>query len=389
MVDANTHPDHGKPLDAADREVFAASSTKTVLDVLAACPKHRPTPLHSLPALAGALRVATLHVKDESARLGLGSFKALGGAYAVIRLVLEEAERRLGQKIAPAALRDPDVQAVAKTFTVACATDGNHGRSVAAGARLVGCRANIFVHEGVDQERVDAIANFGATMIRVPGTYDDAVAEAERVSLREGWTIVSDTSWPGYERVAGLVMQGYTAMVAEILDAIPVLPTHVFLQAGVGGFAAAVGACLSVRLGERCPRIVIVEPDRAACLLASHRAGALTKIQHGEPTVMAMLECYEPSLVAWRILSRLADAFMTVTDRQGIEAMKMLAYPRGGDPAIEAGESGGAGLAGLMAIADDERARATIALQPTSRVLLINTEGATAPATYRKLIGSP
>ena len=389
MVDANTHPDHGKPLDAADREVFAASSTKTVLDVLAACPKHRPTPLHSLPALAGALRVATLHVKDESGRLGLGSFKALGGAYAVIRLVVEEAERRLGQKIAPAALRDPDVQAVAKTFTVACATDGNHGRSVAAGARLVGCRANIFVHEGVDQERVDAIANFGATMIRVPGTYDDAVAEAERVSLREGWTIVSDTSWPGYERVAGLVMQGYTAMVAEILDAIPVLPTHVFLQAGVGGFAAAVGACLSVRLGERCPRIVIVEPDRAACLLASHRAGALTKIQHGEPTVMAMLECYEPSLVAWRILSRLADAFMTVTDRQGIEAMKMLAYPRGGDPAIEAGESGGAGLAGLMAIADDERARAAIALQPTSRVLLINTEGATAPATYRKLIGSP
>ncbi len=389
MVEANTHTDYGKPLDAADREVFAVSSTQEVLDFLAACPRHRVTPLHDMPALAGTVGVETLHVKDESGRLGLGSFKALGGAYAVIRLVLEEAGRRLGRKIAPAALRDPEVQAIAKTFTVACATDGNHGRSVAAGARLVGCRANIFVHEGVDQERVDAIAKFGAAIIRVPGTYDDAVAEAERVSLQENWTIVSDTSWPGYERVARLVMQGYTAMVAEILEAIPELPTHVFLQAGVGGFAAAVGAALSVRLGERCPKIVIVEPDRAACLLASHRAGALTKIEHGEPTVMAMLECYEPSMVAWRILSRLADGFMTVTDLQGVAAMKVLAYPRGGDPAIEAGESGGAGLAGLMAVAGDERARAAIGLDRTSRVLLINTEGATAPATYRKLIGSP
>ncbi len=388
MIEANTHPDHGKPLDDADREVFDARQCEQVLRFLAACPKYEATPLHCLPGLAGAAGVAAVHVKDESGRLGLGSFKALGGTYAVIRLVIEEAERQLGRGIAPEELQDPEVRSIAKTITVACATDGNHGRSVAAGARLVGCRAVIFVHEGVDEERVDAIARFGAAMVRVPGTYDDAVAEAERVSLAEKWTVVSDTSWPGYERVAGLVMQGYTAMVAEVLDAIPALPTHVFLQAGVGGFAAAVGACLSVRLGDRCPKIVIVEPDRASCLLESHRAGALTKIQHGEPTVMAMLECYEPSLVAWRILSRLADGFMTVTDEQGIDAMRAFAYPRAGDPAVVAGESGAAGLAGLMAAAQDQRSRRTIGLESSSQVLLFNTEGATAPAVYRKLIGS-
>jgi diaminopropionate ammonia-lyase len=272
-------------------------------------------------------------------------------------------------------------------MTVACATDGNHGRSVAQGAQLVGAEAVIFVHSGVSKERVAAIAKFGAQMIRVEGTYDDSVAEAARVAAEKGWIVVSDTSWPGYERIPGLVMQGYTAMVRETLRQLPETPTHVFVQAGVGGVAAAVAGHLAIEFGDRRPTFTVVEPARAACLFETARAGHPVKIEHGEPTVMAMLECYEPSLVAWRVLSRVADAFMMVEDEDAVAVMNRLARPVGGDPAIVAGESGGAGLAGLIRAAADTRTRSALGLDETSRVFLINTEGATDPERYAELVG--
>jgi diaminopropionate ammonia-lyase len=272
-------------------------------------------------------------------------------------------------------------------MTVACATDGNHGRSVAAGANFVGCKASIFVHDNVNRERVDAIARFGAKLIHVAGNYDDAVAEAERVCHSEGWTIVSDTSWPGYERIPRLVMQGYTAMVAEALTQLPEPPTHVFLQAGVGGFAAAVAANISLTLGTARPKFIIVEPDRAACLFESNRVGKPIKVEASKPTVMAMLECYEPSLLAWGVLSRIADAYMTLQDEDAINVMNQLGRPQDGEVAIIAGESGGAGLAGLIAIMKDAGARTMLGLTSSSRVLLFNTEGATAPGVYRTLTG--
>ena len=214
-------------------------------------------------------------------------------------------------------------------MTVACATDGNHGRSVAQGAELVGCQSVIFVHAGVSERRVAAIARFGARMVQVDGTYDDAVAEAAEVALRNDWTIVSDTSWPGYERIPALVMQGYTALVGETLRALSEPPTHVFVQAGVGGVAAAVAGHLAIVLGDQRPVFVVVEPARAACLMETAKVGRPVKIAHGEPTVMAMLECYEPSLVAWRVLARVADAFMTVDEEDAVAVMNWLARPAG------------------------------------------------------------
>jgi diaminopropionate ammonia-lyase len=276
---------------------------------------------------------------------------------------------------------------MAAAMTVACATDGNHGRSVAQGAQLVGARAAIFVHSGVSDARVAAIARFGAQMIRVAGTYDDSVAEAARVAAKQGWLVVSDTSWPSYERIPGMVMQGYTAMVREALRQLPESPTHVFVQAGVGGVAAAVSGHLSIAFGERRPIFIVVEPSRAACVFETARAGHPVKVEHGEPTVMAMLECYEPSLVAWQVLSRVADAFMTVEDEDAIAAMNRLARPIGADPAIVAGESGGVGLAGLIRAATDTRLRSALKLDETSRVFLINTEGATDPERYAELVG--
>jgi diaminopropionate ammonia-lyase len=383
----NKHPDHNAPMDVTDVGTVSLDARRMVEFYLSRRPNHRPTPLHDLAGLAADLGVRSVHMKDEGHRLDQGSFKALGGSYAVMRLVLEEASHRLGRSVCIDDLNSPDVRGVAAGMTVGCATDGNHGKSVAAGAQLVGTRAAIFVHSGVSDERVAAIAQYGAQMIRVSGTYDDSVAAAKRICGEKGWTLVSDTSWPGYERIPGLVMQGYTAMLAEASRELPVPPTHVFVQAGVGGLAAAVAGYFDFVCGADRPTAIIVEPERAACIFASAQAGRLVKISYGKPTIMAMLECYEPSLVAWRILSRKADAFMTISDEDAALTMRLLATPIGSDPVIVAGESGGAGLAGLIKASASDRHRATLGLNDTSRVFVINTEGATDQGRYLAIVG--
>lgn len=384
----NTHPNHKRALEAVDADVLSVQAAKEVERFLTYRDNHKPTPLRSLAGLSRDLGIGSIHLKDEGHRLGLGSFKALGGSYAVIRLVLEEAGRKLGRTVDISELQSPAVREVARAMTVGCATDGNHGRSVAAGAQLVGAKAAIFVHSGVSDERVAAIARFGAEMIRVEGTYDDSVAEAERVCNENGWIVVSDTSWPGYERIPGLVMQGYTAMLNEAVRELPERPTHVFIQAGVGGLAAAVAGYFDVIYGKDRPRLIVVEPDRAACIYESALAGKPVKVAHGEATIMAMLECYEPSLVAWRVLARTADAFMTIGEEDAAETMRLLAQPKAGDPAVVAGESGGAGLAGLLSVMKDEKLRDQLGLDAQARVFVINTEGATDEARYEKIVGS-
>jgi diaminopropionate ammonia-lyase len=302
-------------------------------------------------------------------------------------LVQEEAARRLGRPVAVHELTSHAVRAVAATMTFACATDGNHGRSVAQGAQLMGAKAVIFVHAGVSAARIEAIARFGAEIVRVEGGYDFSVQEAARVAYGEGWTILSDTSWPGYEYIPGLVSQGYTAMVREILDELSAPPTHVFLQAGVGGFAAAVAGHMAVVLGDARPHVSVVDPARAACLYESARQGRPAKIDDTQSTIMAMLECHEASLIAFRVLERVADGFMTVEEDVAPETMRRLASPVGRDPAIVAGESGGAGLAGLLTVLRDPALAARIGLGPQARVLVINSEGATDPALYEKIVG--
>lgn len=387
MLISNASPSHNQPLDPADAAVLAPTQADKVERFLTFRENHAPTPLRSLPALARELVVESLHVKDESQRLGLGSFKALGGSYAVVTLLLEMASRKLGRSVDISEIHTKAVREIASDLTVGCATDGNHGRSVAAGAKLVGAKAVIFVHAGVTDERIAAIAQLGAEIMRVDGTYDDSVAAANQVCREKGWIVVSDTSWPGYERIPGLVMQGYTAMLNEIVRELRQPPTHVFVQAGVGGLAAAVAGYFDIVYGEDRPTLVVVEPERAACIYQSAIAGKPIKIAHGEPTIMAMLECYEPSLVAWRILSRKADAFMTVTEEGAALAMRRLAQAAESDPAIVAGESGAAGLAGLCRAAKSSPARDTLGLNAASRVLLFNTEGATDQKRYAEIVG--
>ena len=384
----NHSADFGQALDIADIQTLGPKAADEVQRFLDHREDYAPTPLVPLPALAAELGIGAIHIKDEGKRLGLGSFKALGGAYATIRLAVEETARRLGRPVDIAAWRSPEVAKIAAGMTVACATDGNHGRSVAQGAQLVGAQCVIFVHEGVSEARRAAIAGFGARIVRVKGNYDDSVCEASRMAQANGWIVVSDTSWSGYEQVPRLVMQGYTALLRETLAEMPTPPTHVFIQAGVGGIAATVAAHFALVFGDSRPFLTVVDPSNAACLFESAKAGRPVKIAHNFSTVMAMLECHEPSMIAWRILSRAADAFMTVEDDDAIAAMKRLAFPLGDDPAIVAGESGGVGLAALMKVARNSSLREQIGLGPDARIFLINTEGATDPALYKTLIES-
>lgn len=389
QIHINRTPQLGIALQAPDEGYFHPRVVEEVRRFLSHVP-YQSTPLHSLGALAKQIGVKGILVKDEGTRSRLGSFKALGGSHAVIRLVIEEASIRLGRKIEPEQLHDAAVREVASTMTFACATDGNHGRAVAAGATLSGAQCKVFVHSGVSAARAEAIEAEGATVTRTPGNYDDSIAALNAAATDYGWQVVSDTSWPGYEAIPSRVMQGYLVMAEESVrqaQEAGLAPTHVFLQAGVGGYAAAVAAFLTLKLDTNSPRVVVVEPARAACLFESARAGEAKRIEADEPTVMAMLECYEPSAIAWRILERTTHAFVTVDESDAIDAMRTLAKPLDGDPRIVAGESGGAGVAGLLRATQSAESREALGLNESSVVLLFNTEGATDIDTYRALIG--
>jgi len=350
---------------ALSADGFAAAAR-----AIAGWPGYAPTPLVPLPALARALGLASLAYKDERGRFGLKSFKALGGAYAVRRVL--DRQRR------PAA-----------EVTVTCATDGNHGRSVAWGARLFGCKCVIFIHETVSEGRAEAIRRYGAEVVRVPGNYDDAVRHAAAEAARNGWFVVSDTSYEGYRDVPVDVMHGYGVMASEIVGQLPPgeIPTHVFVQAGVGALAAAICASFWLAWGPRRPRFVAVEPARADCLVRSIEAGRPVAVHGDLETVMAGLACGEVSELAWEVLRAGADAALAIGDDWALAAVRALAAPRAGDPVIVAGETGGAGLAALLALQDRADLRAELGLDGAARVLLLGSEGDTDPELYRRIVG--
>jgi diaminopropionate ammonia-lyase len=327
---------------------------------------------------------AVVRIKDEGSRFGLGSFKALGGAYAVSKLLSAELSRRdVARSASSSDLVAGRYSASTQHITVTCATDGNHGRSVAWGAARFHCLCVIFVHETVSQGRIDAIARYGAQVVRVPGNYDDAVRAADREAKSNGWFVVSDTSYPGYTEIPLDVMQGYRLMADEAADQwTGPPPTHVFIQAGVGAAAAAV----SVQMRERFsppPLLIVVEPARAACLLKSARAGAVSVVQGGLETMMAGLACGEPSLLAWQELERAAWAFLSISDHGAVEALRFLAAS-----GVAIGESGVAGLAGLRLALADPASRTALRLVDDSRILLFGTEGVTDMATYNNILHS-
>ena len=363
--------------------VLPAAGFRRAKADITAWPDYAVTPLRELRAIAVPANLATLRLKDEANRFGLGSFKALGGAYAVGRLLAQELARAgVASAATTAELADARYRSATHGLTVTCATDGNHGRAVAWGAQRFHARCVIFIHATVSQARADAIAQYGAEIRRIDGTYDDAVRIAAAEAEANGWFIVSDTAWPGYTDVPRDIMQGYRLMADEAADQwTGPPPTHVFIQGGVGGVAAAVSVQMRARFTPA-PPIIVVEPEHAACLLASAEIGERTAIPGNLDTVMAGLACGEPSLLAWQELERAAAAFMAIPDDAAIETMRMLA-----EAGIVAGESGVAGLAGALLAAAEPAARAALGITDESRVLAFSTEGATDPSLYATIVG--
>lgn len=361
--DAHSIPQTAQDYPAELEELFPTQMVHDAQNAIAKWDGYAATALHNLAPLAKAIGVGELHYKDESSRFGLGSFKALGGAYAVEKLM---------------AGRD------ASQVTVATATDGNHGRSVAWGAQQAGCKCVIYIHAQVSKGRADAMAAYGAKIIRVDGDYDLSVRQCTEDSAKHGYEVISDTTWEGYMDVPRYVMAGYTMMVREIM-AQAKAPTHIILQAGVGGLAAAITAAFWQEMGEAMPEIIIVEANLAPCLIASARSGKAETVHIQEETIMAGLSCGEASPLAWEILKRSASHFVTIADTGVPTGMRLLASGDAG-PKIEAGECGLPGIIALAGIMKDETLRNSAKLDETSRVLVFGCEGATDPEIYAKVI---
>ena len=343
-------------------------------------PAYAPTPLVDLPQLASRLGIGGLRIKYEGGRFGLGSFKALGGAYGVLRVLARRTGRTMDDIMAGRA-RDE-----ASAVTVCCATDGNHGRAVAWGAGLAGVRCVIYLHDHVSQGREDAIAAYGADIVRVPGTYDDSVLKAAEDADRRGWIVLSDTSWPGYDDIPSWVMQGYTMIMTEAMEQMVARwPSHVFIQAGVGGLAAAVAGPLWEDWGSARPLTAVVEPHEADCVYQSAAHGRPTAGSGSLDTVMACLSAGTMSTLAWNILEYGVDAFVTIADSYSPQAMTILANDA--DVPLVVGESGAAGLAGLLAALEDGDVGEALGLHRASDVFLVASEGATDPEIYTRIVG--
>ena len=374
---------------AARSAVLSHSGFSAALAEISSWPGYAPTPLVALPALARTLDVGGIHYKDERGRFSLRSFKALGGAYAVANVLRKKVAVATGKtRVDSRDLLSGAYADIVGGATVTCATDGNHGRSVAWGAQLFGCNCVIFVHEHVSQGRRDAIAHYGAEVREVKGNYDDAVRHAAATAAAQGWTVVSDTSYPGYRDIPLDVMHGYGVMAVEIAQQFgDAPPTHVFAQAGVGALAAAVCASFWLRWGARRPSFIVVEPTRADCVYQSLAAGHPVVVGGSLDTVMAGLACGEVSELAWEILHHGANAAVAIDDAYALDAMRTFARPATGDPAIVTGETGGTGLAALLAARDYAGIRSALGLAAGSRVLLLGSEGDTDAQIYREVIG--
>jgi diaminopropionate ammonia-lyase len=374
----------------ASRFTADAGPSRAPLELHRKLSGYAPTPLLPAPVVAERLGVAEVWVKDESSRLGLPAFKTLGASWASYRAV----EDRLGEEIGPWRDTSELTERLAKLqpMSLAAATDGNHGRAVAKMARLLGFGAQIFVPAGTVQPRIAAIEGEGASVTVVDGTYDDAVARsAEEAGDR--CLVISDTSWPGYEDVPRWVIDGYSTVLWEVDDEFArqdlAQPDVVAVQIGVGALAASVVRHYrrpELGLADR-PRLLGVEPTVAACVFASMEAGGIVTIPGPQDSIMAGLNCGTPSPIAWPLVSHGIDVFVTAPDDRAREAMRLLA-----EAGIVSGESGAAGLAGLLELGADPDAGPALdvlGLVADTRLLILSTEGATDPVAYVDIVGRP
>ncbi|HWS81280.1 MAG TPA: diaminopropionate ammonia-lyase [Rubrobacter sp.] len=348
-------------------------------------PGYVETPLVEAPKLASALGVGKVFVKDESGRLGLPAFKVLGASWAVYRALEDRLGEDFGDWEEIGELRER-LEPV-RPLSLVAATDGNHGRAVARVARLLGLRAKIFVPDNMALARRKSISDEGAEVIVVDGTYDEAV-ERSADAAGERALLVSDMSWPGYERIPSWVIEGYSTMLWEIDDELErrneAGPDLVVVQVGVGAFAAAVARHYRRPEASPPPKLMSVEPASADCLLESVEAGSIVSVPGPHNSIMSGLNCGRPSLVAWPTVSRAIDLLVAVDDGPAREAMRLAS-----ESGVVSGETGAAGLGGLLELVgtrEEEKTRRALGVGEETRVLLFNCEGATDPDAYGRIV---
>ncbi len=324
---------------------------------------YSPTPLISLNKLNEKLKLNKIFYKDESKRFHLKSFKALGGAYAVEKIIKGNDKK-----------------------VISTATAGNHGRSVAWGSQKNGLECKIFISKFVSESRAEVMRNFGADVIRVKGNYEDSLNECIKQSNQNNWQIVQDVAWEDYKLVPKLTMAGYSVMMKEISEQIKNEKiSHVILQAGVGGMAAAMVAGI-VRYLDYIPQIIIVEPDSAACVLESIKKGKIEKISIDKESIMGGMSCGEVSLVPWEILKNSVHYCVTISDDYISKTIKYLANNQFSDEKIIGGECSTPGITSLVGLSNNDEVKKTISLNEDSSVLLFGCEGDADEELYQKLL---
>ena len=333
------------------------------IEVISSWKSYSPTPLIKLNKLDKELKLKNIYYKDEDKRFDLKSFKALGGAFAVYKIASKK-----------------------KNITVSTATAGNHGRSVAWGAQRLGLECKIFISENVSESRAVAMKDLGADVIRVKGNYDNSLKVCIEQSNKNNWEIVQDVSWEGYKDVPKLIMAGYTIMVKEILDEVDSKSiTHVFLQAGVGGMAAAMIAGFA-KLSKNIPKFIVIEPENADCVFKSIQNNKPTSIDIKKETVMGGMSCGDVSSIAWEILKNSTNYCMTIPDNAISTAVALLAESRFSDEKIIGGECAVPGLIALIGSFNNKEYLDKLELNSESNVLLFGCEGLTDKAMYEKLL---
>jgi diaminopropionate ammonia-lyase len=359
-----------RALAAVARRWLAPNDVACAADTIRAWPGYVAQPPFELPGLARLANVSTILYQHEGDRFGLQSFKGWGGGYATAALLSR---------------RHSDETPV----TVTCATDGNHGLAVAWAARTFGARAVVFVADIVTPARADRIRDRGARVVRSRGNHEVASAECLAAARRNGWHVITETENATDPQIAIDTLAGYGALWEETLASCDPAPTHLFVQAGVGGLAATAAAITRRRYGDKRPVLTVVEARTADCIRESLEAGRRVTLEGEFDTGLAGLAAGATSTFAWELLSAGADFAVAIRDGAAEDAMRRLADPETGDPAIEAGSSGVAGLAGALAVCADRELRARFDIDSGSRILVIGTEGATDREGYAGIVGRP
>ncbi|MEF2836469.1 MAG: diaminopropionate ammonia-lyase [Oscillospiraceae bacterium] len=371
-------------------EGYTLKNARLVRQFHESFPMYAPTPLARLTNTAKKLGIGDIYVKDESHRFGLNAFKVLGGSYAMGNILA----RQLGRTLAETGydvLTSPETRKTLGDITFITATDGNHGRGVAWTATTLGQRSVVHMPKGSAPERLHNIQAAGAQADIIDGNYDDAVRLSRKEAAENGWVVVQDTSWPGYEEIPGWIMQGYCTMGLESYEQLPEKPTHIFLQAGVGSMAAAIAALYADLYGEERPRVIIVEPNAADCFYRTAAAddGQMHIVTGEMKTIMAGLACGEPCSLAWDLLKDYADFFLAFPDWAAAKGMRILGNPMPGDVRVTSGESGASAFGAVAAILTEPELsgiKEELGLDENSRVLFFSTEGDTDRENYRKIV---